>query len=100
VTVVASRVGGIPEVVVDGETGRLVPPGNSEALAAAMEELLGSGEMRREMGQKAHARAVAYFSRDAQIGKMAEIFRRRIGSVADQPGSGATDIGTRARAIL
>jgi glycosyltransferase involved in cell wall biosynthesis len=46
--VIASRVSGIPEVVVDGETGWLVPPEDPEALAAALAELLADpGEARR-----------------------------------------------------
>ncbi len=55
VPVVASAVSGIPEVVVDGETGWLVPPENPEALAGALEEVLdGPPEARRrgEMGRR------------------------------------------------
>ncbi|MBI3127192.1 MAG: glycosyltransferase family 4 protein [Candidatus Tectomicrobia bacterium] len=49
--VVASRTGGLPEVVRDGETGLLVPPGDAEALASAMERLLARPEERRAMGE-------------------------------------------------
>ena len=49
--VVASRVHGIPDVVVDGETGLLVPPGNVEALAAAIERLARDAGLRRKMGR-------------------------------------------------
>lgn len=48
--VVASEVGGLPEIVIDGETGRLVPPGESEALASAVSELLTNAEMRARLG--------------------------------------------------
>ena len=54
--VVASRVSGMPEVVVDGETGRLVPPESSGALAAAIEELLADPEEARRMGERGRAR--------------------------------------------
>ena len=49
--VIASRVGGLPEVVLDGETGLLIPPGDINALAAAMSRLLSDPELRTHMGQ-------------------------------------------------
>ena len=52
--VVATRVGGIPDVVEDGVTGRLAPPGDPEALAAAIAEVL---ERRAEMGAAGPPRA-------------------------------------------
>jgi glycosyltransferase involved in cell wall biosynthesis len=60
--VVGSRVGGIPEMVVDGETGRLVPPSDPQALAAAIGGLLGAPDLRRAYGRAARARAEAHFS--------------------------------------
>ncbi len=51
VPVVASRFGGFPEVVRDGETGLLVPPQDPEALAAALRSLLADEGRRRQMGQ-------------------------------------------------
>jgi glycosyltransferase involved in cell wall biosynthesis len=50
VPVVASAVSGIPEVVVDGETGWLVPPENPEALAGALEEVLADAPEARRRG--------------------------------------------------
>lgn len=47
VPVIATRVGGIPEIVTDGETGVLVPAGDATALAAALERLLGPGGRER-----------------------------------------------------
>lgn len=60
--VVATRVGGIPEVVVDGETGILVPPDNPEELARAVLRLIDSPEEGREMGRKARQRITSLFS--------------------------------------
>lgn len=60
--VVASRVGGLPEVVEHGETGLLVPPGSSDELAAAIGELLDDRERLRGFGQRALQRAGERFS--------------------------------------
>jgi glycosyltransferase involved in cell wall biosynthesis len=60
--VVASSVGGVPELVVDGKTGWLVPPGDAEALAARLRLLLRSPEERLTMGAKARARVRDHFS--------------------------------------
>lgn len=49
--VIASCVGGLPEVVIDGKTGILVPPGDIDALAEAMLRLLGNPTLRTQMGR-------------------------------------------------
>ena len=59
--VVASAVGGLPELVVDGETGLLVPPRDSKALATAVSQLLDNGELRRRFGAAGRSRAKALF---------------------------------------
>jgi alpha-maltose-1-phosphate synthase len=59
--VVASRVGGIPEVVADGETGLLVPPDDPGALAAALNELVDDPGRAAAMGRAGRDRAVAEF---------------------------------------
>jgi glycosyltransferase involved in cell wall biosynthesis len=55
--VVATRVGGLPEAVLDGETGLLVPPGDPAALRSALERLLGDAELRRRLGAAGRALA-------------------------------------------
>ena len=55
VPVVAYRVSGIPEVVIDGETGILAPPGDTSALARALGDVLGDDERRRVLGSRAAA---------------------------------------------
>lgn len=55
--VVATPVGGIPEMVLDGETGLMVAPGDDVAIAAAIEKLLGDDALRTRMGAAALARA-------------------------------------------
>jgi glycosyltransferase involved in cell wall biosynthesis len=55
--VVASAVGGLLDLVVDGETGMLVPPRDAEALRAALERLLADRELRARLGTAARRRA-------------------------------------------
>jgi len=57
VPVVASRCGGIPELVEEGATGRLVPRLDLDALVSAMREMLQDARRLREMGQAARSRA-------------------------------------------
>ncbi len=59
--VVASRVGGIPEVVADGQTGLLVPPGDPAALADAINALVRDQALAAAMGRRGRERAVAEF---------------------------------------
>jgi glycosyltransferase involved in cell wall biosynthesis len=61
IPVIASSVGGLKELVVEGETGLFVPYGSVEKLAAAAVELLSERERRLEMGRKGHDRAFGKF---------------------------------------
>lgn len=58
--VVASRIGGIPDIVADGETGFLVTPGDERALRAAIERLLADPALREQMGARARQRVVQF----------------------------------------
>ena len=60
--VVATRVGGLPEMVVPGETGWLAPPRDVPALAAAMSQLLADPQTRRAFGQAGRRRVEQEFS--------------------------------------
>lgn len=60
--VVASRVGGLAESVVDGVTGLLVPPGNAAALAAAIAKLVRSSALAKSMGRQGRDRVRRYYS--------------------------------------
>jgi glycosyltransferase involved in cell wall biosynthesis len=66
--VVASRVGGLAEVVVDGETGRTLPPEDPAALAHALQELADDPALRSRLGAAGRVRVLARFS----SAKMAE----------------------------
>lgn len=60
--VIGTRVGGIPEAVVDGQTGLLVEPGSAAALAKAMLCLLENDRLREKMGRAARARCQSFFA--------------------------------------
>jgi glycosyltransferase involved in cell wall biosynthesis len=77
--VVASRVEGIPEVVVDGETGLLVPPGDPDALAAAIEELLADPERARALGTRARELAIERFGVERCVDGYVEVYERIVG---------------------
>jgi starch synthase len=78
--VVASAVGGIPEVVADGETGRLVPPGDERALAAAVNAMITDPAMAAEFGDRGRQRAVAEFSWDKIAAQTAGLYAELIRS--------------------
>jgi glycosyltransferase involved in cell wall biosynthesis len=58
--VAATAVGGVPEVLEEGRAGILVPPGDEEALAAAITRLAGDPRLAADLGRKARARAVVF----------------------------------------
>ncbi len=72
--VVASAVGGIPEVVADGETGLLVPVGDEAALASAVNVLIRDPARAAEFGARGRQRAVAEFSWDRIAAQTAELY--------------------------
>lgn len=74
--VVASAVGGILEVVVDGETGLLVEPGKPKELAAAITRLLGDPALRRRMGDAGRKRVEEKFSWDTIAAQTKELYAR------------------------
>jgi glycosyltransferase involved in cell wall biosynthesis len=76
--VVASAVGGFLDLVVDGETGLLVPPGDIGALRAALERLLADAELRQRMGEAARDRIGREFSWDAVTGATTALYERAL----------------------
>jgi glycosyltransferase involved in cell wall biosynthesis len=72
--VVATDVGGTPEAVVDGETGRLVPPRDPRALAAALDELVADPELRRRFGDAGRARVREHFDAAAMEARVLEVY--------------------------
>ena len=72
--VVASDVGGIPEVITDGVDGLLVAPGDPAALAAAVTRLLADPELRRRLGDAGHRTVAERFSIDAQVRRTEQVY--------------------------
>ncbi len=76
--VVSTPIAGIPEAIVDGETGRLVPPEDVAALTAALAELLADGELRTRLGAAAADYVGARHSGPANAAQLAELFGVRL----------------------
>jgi glycosyltransferase involved in cell wall biosynthesis len=75
--VVASRVGGIPDLVTDGETGVLVPPGDARALADALVRVLSDGALAENLGAAAHAAVQSWLATP-------EEYARQIGDLVEK----------------
>jgi glycosyltransferase involved in cell wall biosynthesis len=80
--VVASRVGGLKDLVVDGETGLLVPPRDVGALRSALERLLADQELRRRMGAAGRARIARHFSWEGFVSETVRAYEDALSSAA------------------
>jgi glycosyltransferase involved in cell wall biosynthesis len=72
--VVATRVGGIPEVVEDGVTGLLVPPNDPEALAEGINSLLEDPDRMKAMGARGRERAKEHFTWDTVAKRLVSLY--------------------------
>jgi glycosyltransferase involved in cell wall biosynthesis len=77
--VVATAVASLPEVVLDGETGLLVPAGDVEALARALARLALDGDERTQMGTAGRRRAGSTFSLDAMVRRTMGVYQEALG---------------------
>jgi glycosyltransferase involved in cell wall biosynthesis len=80
--VIASRVGGLAEVIVDGETGLLVPPADPDALGAAISRLRNDPGLRSSMGQRGRLRAQRHFSHDLCLRQMEQVYELALGRMS------------------
>ena len=94
--VVATRAGGIPESVVDGETGLLVPPADAPALAGAIAALLRDAPRRQAFGAAGRRRARASFSAERMVEETAAVYADVVGGrgAGGQDHASATAPGT------
>ncbi|MGZ4410876.1 MAG: glycosyltransferase family 4 protein [Gaiellaceae bacterium] len=84
--VVASAVGGLLDLVVDGETGLLVAPRDVPALRAACERLLGDPDLRRRMGEAGRRRIAERFSWPGVVAQLLEAYDRALAGTAQATG--------------
>ena len=73
--VVASRVGGVDEVAVDGETGILFEPGDVQSLAEALLKLIRDHQLAEDMGRAGRARVLEKFSIEKTVKETVRIYR-------------------------
>ena len=82
VPVVATAVGGVPELVLDGLTGLLTPGGDAEALALEVKRLLEDRDLRHRMGRAARQRAEEHFCLARQVGHLLELWSQILDGAA------------------
>lgn len=75
--VVVSRLGGLPEAIVEGETGLVFPPGDARALARCLADLADHPDKRRALGERGRERVRREYTLDAQEARLAAVFDRR-----------------------
>jgi len=80
--VIASAVGGLPEIVADGETGLVVPSGDADALAEAIVALAGDLDRARAMGLAGRERALAEFTPERSAQRIEELYAGALGDGA------------------
>jgi glycosyltransferase involved in cell wall biosynthesis len=103
--VIASAVGGLPEIVADGRTGLLVPPGDAAALAAAIRELADDPPRAAAIGAAGRERALGEFSQERCTARTEELYlaalaaagerRRRRSSQARSAANAASSASTK-----
>jgi glycosyltransferase involved in cell wall biosynthesis len=84
IPVVATWIGGVPEVVLDGETGILVEPGDSEQLAQAILTLIENPALRRQMGKRGRRHVLANYRWEDNAAMMEKLYQRVVHSSREQ----------------
>jgi glycosyltransferase involved in cell wall biosynthesis len=81
--IIASSVGGLPEVVIDGKTGLLIPPEDVQELCLAMEFMINHPEERRLMGQAGRNLVVEFYDWQRNVSQMEEVYNRCLKTASD-----------------
>jgi len=79
VPVVASRLGGVAELVEDGRTGILVPPGDPAALGDAIARVLGDRDLARRMGETGYAASLEKYAREPNLRRLLAVYDAVLG---------------------
>jgi glycosyltransferase involved in cell wall biosynthesis len=93
VPVVATRVGGIPEVITDGVDGLLVPPADAARLAEALSRLLADPDLRARLGAAGYRTVAERFSIDAQVRRIERIYDEELSRAGVLAALGMTPYG-------
>ena len=97
--VIATPVGGIPDVVRDGQDGYLVPPGSPNGLSARIINLLNNPQLRERMGENARHHLLSKFSPDIAVAAFIALYRQYATDAAlpraDRLTCGARDVKAR-----
>ncbi|MDR0771171.1 MAG: glycosyltransferase family 4 protein [Burkholderiales bacterium] len=83
--IIATRVGGLPEMITDGETGVLCVPGNAEVLSEAIRQLLSSPQQAAQYRDAAYARAQREMTFEHMMDVMLETYRRAMAQTGRKP---------------
>jgi len=76
--VVSSDVGALREVVIDGESGYLLPPGDEDALTGALVRLFDDPALRQRLGSNGRRTVLERFTLARMVGRYAELYRRAV----------------------
>jgi glycosyltransferase involved in cell wall biosynthesis len=82
---IASTAGGMPETIVEGETGLLVPVEDVQALAAALVTLVGDAALRERLGHAAKARVATEFTHERMVARTVSVYREMLAEEARGP---------------
>jgi L-malate glycosyltransferase len=100
IPIVSSTIGGTDELIEDGRSGWLVPPGDAKALAAALRRALGDEELRRSLAARARERVEAGLTREQMASRVTRVYRDLLAKPAKVRRSFAPDSGEKDRNTL
>ncbi|UUO17809.1 glycosyltransferase family 4 protein [Dolichospermum heterosporum] len=86
--VIASAIGGLAEIVQNNQTGLLVPPGDSQALAAALLRILQNQELAEQMGQRGRQLAIDQYRQDKYVDNFLELYQILHANYSREQGTG------------